>query len=61
MINTGMGSRQSTNFGVPPRSKKGFKVLTKVYDGTINSSPSLISHNIDAISNASVQEVVNKV
>lgn len=55
-----VSARTSTNTGFAPRSTKALAVDTKVKDGMMISSPSPTSANIAAISNAAVQEWVNK-
>ena len=50
----------STKTIVAPLCTNASAVETNVYEGIITSSPGLISANIAAISNACVQEVVNK-
>ena len=54
-----VSSRTSTNTGVAPRKTKAFAEDTKVKDGMITSSPSLISARIAAISSDAVHELVS--
>ena len=49
----------SINTGTPPRNTNAFAVETKVYEGTITSSPGFMSSNRAAISRAAVQEWVS--
>ena len=48
----------SKNTGIAPRKTNAFAVETKVKEGMITSSPSLISARIAAISKAAVHECV---
>ena len=47
------------NTGLAPRSTNAFTVDTKVKDGTMTSSPGLMSSNSADISSACVHDVVN--
>ena len=48
----------SQKTGFAPRSTKAFALDTKVYEGTMTSSPAEISHSIAAMSSEAVQELV---
>ena len=56
-----VSERESTKTGTAPYSAKALAVDTKVYDGTITSSPGFKSHKRADISSAWVQEVVSRV
>ena len=56
----GLFSMLSANTILAPCLTKANAEETKVYDGTITSSPGITLHRIAAISKASVQEVVIK-
>jgi hypothetical protein len=53
-----VSSRLSMNTGVAPRNTNAFAVETKVNDGTMTSSPGLMSSRIAAISSACVHDPV---
>src|SRR5437773_9648325 len=54
-----VSGRLSMNTGLAPRSTNAFTVDTKVKDGTMTSSPGLMSSNSADISSACVHDVVN--
>ena len=56
----GLESMLSANITFTPSRKNAKAVETKVYDGTITSSPGFSLHNIAHISSASVPDVISR-
>lgn len=54
-----VSGRISTKTGTPPRNTKALAVETKVYDGSMTSSPSSMSRSSAIISSAAVHEGVS--